>query len=262
LASTSASTKSSGKAVTDEIARANPVLRKAPATGPFSFPPPTVKDTTMITPAYALTMARYNTWQNQNIYKAAARLGDSDRKAHRGAFFGSIHATLNHILWADQIWLSRFGPSPPPPVLTIDDSLAMFDSFEDLTAARIAFDKVIEGWAGTLTADALAGDLEFHSASLGETRVRPRAVLVMHLFNHQTHHRGQVHTLLTGFGVQPAAATDLWRFDFRRQSLLGGLGTCDHDCKHQRHRLDIHLADLQLAAKLVGRDTTHDVLGL
>jgi uncharacterized damage-inducible protein DinB len=162
----------------------------------------------LITPGYAQTMARYNTWQNKNIYLAAGRLDDNNRKAHRGAFFGSIHATLNHILWADQMWLSRFGACAPPPAQTIDDGLALFDSFEDLSVTRTALDATIEAWAGALSPDWLLGDLEFHSASAGEMRVRPRAVLVMQLFNHQTHHRGQVHTLLMSSGVKPGV-TDI-----------------------------------------------------
>jgi uncharacterized damage-inducible protein DinB len=162
----------------------------------------------MITPGYVQVMARYNTWQNQNLYGAAERLSDADRKAHRGAFFGSVHATLNHILWADQTWLSRFGACAPPPAKTIDDGLTMIESFETLSTTRKAFDAVIESWAGALSPDWLKGDLEFHSASFGQTLTRPRAILVMQLFNHQTHHRGQVHTLLTASGVKPSV-TDI-----------------------------------------------------
>jgi uncharacterized damage-inducible protein DinB len=157
----------------------------------------------MITPGYVQVMARYNAWQNDNIYSAATRLNDSDRKAERGAFFGSVHATLNHILWADQMWLSRFGACPPPPAKTITDGLTMIDSFDELSSTRKTFDATIETWAGALSADWLNGDLEFYSATFGQKLIRPRAVLVMHLFNHQTHHRGQVHTLLTNSGVKP-----------------------------------------------------------
>jgi uncharacterized damage-inducible protein DinB len=162
----------------------------------------------MITPGYVQVMARYNTWQNENVYGAAARLNDADRKAHRGAFFGSVHATLNHILWADQMWLSRFGACAQPNAKTITDGLTMIDGFDDLCATRKNFDATIENWAGGLAPGWLEGDLEFHSASFGQTLSRPRAILVMQLFNHQTHHRGQVHTLLTSSGVKPAV-TDL-----------------------------------------------------
>ena len=68
----------------------------------------------MITPDYVRTMADYNRWQNRNLYGAADTLTDPQRKEPRGAFFGSIHATLNHVLWGDQIWMSRFAGTPKP----------------------------------------------------------------------------------------------------------------------------------------------------
>ncbi len=156
----------------------------------------------MISPAYVRIMARYNAWQNHNIYAAAASLSDANRKVGPGAFFGSIHATLHHLMWADQMWLSRFGATEPPAAKTINDGLTMFERFEALLAARKKLDATIENWARGLSADWLTGDLVFYSASFGTTLTRPRAVLVVQLFNHQTHHRGQLHAMLTGFGVK------------------------------------------------------------
>ena len=89
----------------------------------------------MISAPYVQTMARYNVWQNANIYEAAGRLPDAARKENRGAFFGSIHATLNHILWADQTWLSRFGGSPRPAAQTIAEGLTQFGDWDVLTAS-------------------------------------------------------------------------------------------------------------------------------
>jgi uncharacterized damage-inducible protein DinB len=162
----------------------------------------------MITPSYAKTMARYNAWQNANIYDAAARLSDAVRKQDRGAFFGSIHATLNHLLWADQTWLMRFGAAPRPAAQTITEGLAQFDDWDVLTAERRRFDAVLIEWADALRPSTLDGDLTWYSAAAGRELTKPKALLVTHLFNHQTHHRGQVHALLTGCGVKPDA-TDL-----------------------------------------------------
>ena len=162
----------------------------------------------MITPGYVQTMARYNTWQNQNVYTSAAKLGDDDRKAHRGAFFGSIHATLNHILWADQMWMWRFGACPRPAAKTITDGIAQHASWDGLSAARTAFDAEIETWAAALSDRDLEGDLEWVSGGTGQNMQTKRWVAITHMFNHQTHHRGQVHALLTNSGVKPGI-TDL-----------------------------------------------------
>jgi len=162
----------------------------------------------MITPDYARTMAAYNRWQNENLYGAANRLSDAQRKEPRGAFFGSIHATLNHLLWGDQIWLSRFAGTPRPRAASIAESTAMFESWGDLEHERRAFDQVIIEWAGKLDAGWLQGDLTYFSGAAGREVTKPRWHLVAHLFNHQTHHRGQVHCMLTQAGIKPGD-TDL-----------------------------------------------------
>ncbi len=162
----------------------------------------------MIAPDYVRTMASYNRWQNENIYGAAGTLSDAQRKENRGAFFGSIHATLNHLLWGDQMWMSRFAGTPKPKAPGIPDSLGMYADWADLVRERQAFDQVIIDWADGVSADWLAGNLTWFSAATGREVTKPKGLLVAHLFNHQTHHRGQVHCLLTQFGVVPGA-TDL-----------------------------------------------------
>ncbi len=162
----------------------------------------------MITPGYAQAMSRYNTWQNNNIYDAANRLGDRDRKQDRGAFFGSIHATLNHVLWADQMWMMRFGAAQVPAAKTITDGLAQFEVWDELHAARRALDGEIESWANALSVHDLEGELAWVSGGTGLNMRTPRWVAITHVFNHQTHHRGQVHALLTGVGIKPGM-TDL-----------------------------------------------------
>jgi len=162
----------------------------------------------MISAAYVQTMARYNTWQNRNVYDAAGKLTDAQRRENRGAFFGSIHATLNHVLWADQMWLARFGAAPLPAARSIPEGLAAFDKWDELLGERQRFDAHIQSFADNIDDVALAGDLTWFAASVGQERTAPKALLITHLFNHQTHHRGQVNALLTGFGINPGV-TDL-----------------------------------------------------
>jgi uncharacterized damage-inducible protein DinB len=160
----------------------------------------------MITPAHPQLMARYNRWQNRSLLNAADRLSDAQRKEQRGAFFGSVHGTLSHILFADQIWLYRFTGNEavkPVGVTTIAESVTAIPDWADLKQRRAAFDETIIGWAEQMTAPDLAGDVTWHSGALGREVSRSKWELVTHLFNHQTHHRGQVHCLLTGFGQKP-----------------------------------------------------------
>lgn len=156
----------------------------------------------MISPAHAQLMARYNRWQNQNLFGAAETLTDEDRRAERGAFFGSIMGTLNHILWADLLWLSRFEGGERPPQ-TNAQSPRRHEDWQTLRAERTATDQRILDWAGRLTPQDLGQDLVWHSALYGGELRQPMWRPVAHFFNHQTHHRGQVHALLTAAGVRP-----------------------------------------------------------
>ncbi len=158
----------------------------------------------MITPDYAKTMAAYNRWQNESLYGAASALPDEERRRDRGAFFGSIHRTLSHLRWGDEIWLSRFSDFPAPPaVSTLRSSADVYDDWDALRAGRAALDEIIIAWAGGLTPRDLEGDLTWRSGALNRDITRPRALLVAHMFNHQTHHRGQVHAMLTAAGAKP-----------------------------------------------------------
>lgn len=157
----------------------------------------------LITAAYARQMAAYNAWQNGSLVKAADGLTDEARKADRGAFFGSIAATLSHILWADQIWLSRFGAVEPPAAPGIAGSAAAHPDWEAYKEKRAVMDEVAKDWAAKLGDDWLKGDLEWYSGLLKANVTKPRALLVAHMFNHATHHRGQVHAMLTAAGAKP-----------------------------------------------------------
>lgn len=155
-------------------------------------------------------MARYNRWMNEKIYAAGERLSDEDRKADRGAFFKSIHSTLNHLLWADQTWLGRFtqGTSLEKIYPKASVGVDLYSDWEELKAARMAMDKDIEAWAASVKPAWLQNDFTWHSGITKSTRTKPAWILATHLFNHQAHHRGQVTTLLMQRGIDPGV-TDL-----------------------------------------------------
>ncbi len=162
----------------------------------------------MIGPDHVRTMARYNAWQNENLYGAADTLDDAARRAERGAFFGSIEATLNHLLWGDRIWMSRFAGMPKPPG-GIADSRTLTPDWATLRIERDRTDSQIIAWAAGLTETDLAGEHTWYSGAAGREVTKPLWLLVTHMFNHQTHHRGQVHAMLTAAGAKPGD-TDLF----------------------------------------------------
>jgi len=156
----------------------------------------------MISADYIRLMARYNRWQNESISAAADGLSDEARRLDRGAFFRSIHETLCHLLWGDKIWLSRFTDYPAPDG-GIPSSTALHIDWAPLRADRCETDEAIANWAAALRDEDLEGDLTWYSGAAGKDLTRPRAVLAAHMFNHQTHHRGQVHAMLTAAGAKP-----------------------------------------------------------
>jgi uncharacterized damage-inducible protein DinB len=158
----------------------------------------------MIDTAYVQRMARYNGWQNQNLYGVADTLGEEERRRERGAFFGSIHKTLSHLLWADQIWMSRFSDLPKPKG-SIPESVSLFPDWDGLKRERAAFDETMIAWASRVDPAWLAGDLTWFSGAAKRDVTKPKWVLVAHMFNHGTHHRGQVHCMLTQAGGKPHA---------------------------------------------------------
>jgi uncharacterized damage-inducible protein DinB len=165
------------------------------------------READVIDKSYAHLMSRYNEWQNANLYGAADKLSDDERRRERGAFFGSIHATLDHLLWGDQIWMSRFAATPKPEG-GIKGSVSRHPVWEDLKRERAAFDRVIIDWAANLDPNWLEGDLTYFSGAAGREIKAAKWLLVTHMFNHQTHHRGQVHCMLTQSGAKPGD-TDL-----------------------------------------------------
>ena len=156
---------------------------------------------------YYQLMADYNQWINQGLYTVCAALTDEQRKSDRGAFFKSIHGTLNHILWADRIWLARFQAQTYPQTRMGEEPYA---DFGQLRAERAAMDAAIRQWAGELNHDWLQQPLSFTSVSDGKTRSAPAWVFIAHMFNHQTHHRGQVTTLIKQYGLDPGVMDMPW----------------------------------------------------
>ncbi len=156
--------------------------------------------------SYSL-MADYNVWMNRKLYQAAAGLPDGARKRDLGAFFKSLHGTLNHILISDLMVLARFTGSAMPEG-GLDSEL--HDDFGTLRSAREATDVRIFDWIANLDRAWLAGPLTFTSVVDGKTRSLPRWVMLTQMFNHQTHHRGQATTLLKQLGADPGITDIPW----------------------------------------------------
>jgi uncharacterized damage-inducible protein DinB len=162
----------------------------------------------MITPSYVRTMAAYSSEMNRRLYGAAERLSDAERRAERGAFWRSIHGTLCHILWGDRQWMSRFDGWPKPQT-AIKESDHHIEDWAELRAAREEADRDIARWAQRIDQAWLDQDLTWFSGAAGREISAPRRLLVAHFFNHQTHHRGQAHALITAAG-EKTGDTDLF----------------------------------------------------
>ncbi|MDB4972210.1 MAG: DinB family protein [Myxococcaceae bacterium] len=150
-------------------------------------------------------MAAYNRAMNQRLYEASAQLTDEQRRAERGAFFGSIHRTLNHILWSDARAVAPILGTPVPPEDTKHEMHAEFDA---LRRHRVEIDGALIMIAGQVTQASLDAPTTVSSVATGRTRTWPTSAFIVHLFNHQTHHRGQVTTLLMQLG-QDVGVTDI-----------------------------------------------------
>jgi len=161
----------------------------------------------MITLDYCRLMARYNTWQNNSLLTAADTLSSQQRWEDRGAFFRSIAATLNHIYWGDTLWLERLAGNERPEESLSPSSRepSNWEAYKDLRSKR---DTELEHWTTRLDQDAIEGQVGWYPAGSSERIEKPRSLCIASLFNHQTHHRGQVHCMLTAAEASPEA-TDL-----------------------------------------------------
>lgn len=166
----------------------------------------------MMSPEWLGASARYNRWMNERLYALAATLSDEARKRDVGAFFKSIHGTFNHLLLADRVWLARFkgvaipeGSMGPGGIRTLDQEL--YADFDDLRRERALTDAELASWVSDLSHERLTAPLVY--MRFGQRQESPLWWAVAHVFNHQTHHRGQITSLLTQQGCDPGV-TDLF----------------------------------------------------
>ncbi len=162
-------------------------------------------------------LARYNRWMNQRLYQACEALSDEERKRERGAFFGSIHHTLTHLVLADKMWLQRFAAQGTvfaalsPALLALPDgsdyTSDLHPDWLDLKRTREALDAAIEAWIADMPPQFPLSTMRYTNTK-GVPRAHPAWQAMTHFFNHQTHHRGQATTLLTQAGVD-VGVTDL-----------------------------------------------------
>jgi uncharacterized damage-inducible protein DinB len=157
-------------------------------------------------------LARYNRWMNDKLYGMSATLSDEARKRDCGAFFKSIHGTFNHLLLSDRVWLARLtgvavptGFMGPGGIRALDQEL--YADFEELRRERALTDEALSSWVSELTPERLAAPVVF--VRRGQREECPLWWTTAHLFNHQTHHRGQITALLTQQGLDPGV-TDLF----------------------------------------------------
>ncbi len=153
------------------------------------------------------TMAQYNRWMNERLYGVCAEIPDRERKRDRHAFFASIHGTLNHVLLGDRLWLGRF-TARPFAVEALDQEL--YADFDGLRGARAQTDGDILAFSESLDEDALARDFTFTTIVDPGEHVFPFRHVLLHFFNHQTHHRGQVTTLIKQAGYEPGVTDLMW----------------------------------------------------
>lgn len=148
-------------------------------------------------------LARFNAWANERLYGSCAELDDGERKRDRKAFFGSIHHTLNHLLVVDRLWLGRI-EGVDSGIVSLDQVL--YDDFEALRQARRREDARIVAVVDGIPETRLPQKIAYRRMSAArDLQEKPLEILLITLFNHQTHHRGQIHTLLTQAGIDPPA---------------------------------------------------------
>jgi uncharacterized damage-inducible protein DinB len=157
--------------------------------------------------SYYQLMAEYNHWMNQKIYSVCAEISDEKRKQDLGAFFKSIHGTLNHLLYGDKAWMGRF-TNNPFSVKIIGQEL--YSDFDDLRRERENTDLQIIEWVRNIDSNWLNQPVEYVSNVDHQQYILPTWVLVTHMFNHQTHHRGQVTTLIKQLGYEPGVTDIPW----------------------------------------------------
>lgn len=154
----------------------------------------------MISNEFLRMMSRYNRWQNGWMFDAAGKLSEADRRMDRGGFWGGIQTTLCHLYWADQIWFSRFDLIDAPAVPN-QQSSTFVEDWTELLEKRHLLDDMVVRWSDEYADGPIEGSLKWFSGALNKETKAPLSVVLPHIFNHQTHHRGQVHGMLTDAGA-------------------------------------------------------------
>jgi uncharacterized damage-inducible protein DinB len=163
--------------------------------------------------------AGYNAWCNERLFDAATKVSDADYRKPRGVYFKSLHGTLNHLLVGDRIWMERFTGAGEQPA-SLDAIL--YDEFEALRAARRTQDTLIVRYIDRLSDEDLNRSVRYLTFVNPQTVEQPLAPALDHFFNHQTHHRGQAHALLTAIlGNEQTPSFDL--IIYQRETGQGGL---------------------------------------
>jgi uncharacterized damage-inducible protein DinB len=170
----------------------------------------------MMKPHFSM-FALYNRWANERLYETAAKLPDTDYRADRGAFFGSLHGTLNHLVVTDRIWMRRFTGAGPQQT-RLDEILA--DELGPLQALRREEDERIIAYVESLEEPDFAATFTYRTVSNPRDMTQPLAPALAHFFNHQTHHRGQAHCLVTGIAGK-AVMPSLDLILFQRETGIG-----------------------------------------
>lgn len=161
-------------------------------------------------------MAQYNRWMNQKIYTAASQLSITKLNEDKKAFFGSFIGTMNHIMVADIVWMKRFAKHPShhgsiEPIRHLEQPKSLnqilFPDFAILSQKREEIDNIIVDWSQEISLEDLSFPLPYNNMK-GEPGVKEFASLIFHFFNHQTHHRGQLTTLLSQENID-IGVTDL-----------------------------------------------------
>ncbi len=155
--------------------------------------------------SHFLMMAKYNTWANERLYRMAGALPDQLYRKDVGSYFKSLHGTLNHLLTADRIWMRRLtGEGDHPNKL---DAI-VFDELAPLATARQQEDQRIVHFVQTLAESRFEEMWDYRTLN-GTPQCQTRGEILAHLFNHQTHHRGQAHAILTMVGIHDPEPLDL-----------------------------------------------------
>jgi uncharacterized damage-inducible protein DinB len=149
---------------------------------------------------YFATLARYNVWANRRLYGAVGQLDADAIAAPRIGFFPSLLKTLNHLVVADRIWLGRLTARPETQLTALDQVL--HDDFVELRAVRLALDERLQIFIQELS-PARLDDVLSYKTTAGIAHETPIPLVLGHMFNHQTHHRGQAHGMLAGTAVPP-----------------------------------------------------------